>query len=140
MGTTARDRLGLKSPCTRRVMALRIGKNGAAFHSGEATTMQSVSSREGKIPPTPLCESGAQDTLIHMTHSTRGRATFSYLVVDCRTFSSLKRAGDHRSDLKAEIPGGSEVIWANDGVLGLEAQFDWHLSPANCLGDSQSDG
>jgi len=34
---------------------------------------------------------------------------------------SLKRAVDHRSYLKAEVPGGAEIVWANDGVLGLES-------------------
>ena len=58
MGTTARDSIGLKSPGTRCVVHSEQEK-GAAFHSGGATIMQSVPSWEGKIPPTPLCESGA---------------------------------------------------------------------------------
>ena len=74
MGPTARDRIGLKSPGTWSVVHAEQEK-GAAFHSGGATTIQSVPSWERKIPPTPLCESGAQETLVHMTHSIRGRAS-----------------------------------------------------------------
>ena len=51
-------------------------KKGAALQSGAFPPIQRLPGQEGKIPPTPLCESGAQETWGHMTHSNRGRPRF----------------------------------------------------------------